>query len=209
MPIQIISCYWLFINLRNLSGSAVKSADWLKSRPSCTKTSHSKAAKGLATSDESSTCGKHWEIVSSDFKFVVNEVKFAKPLVCPFKNCYIVIQQCSTHNKFFSGTLSASVSAKRFLQSIRLSLTAFCWEFIHRKCALLFHARRPCEENINAVTHNSAEALYTQPHTYRQIHCTSAYKGRGCFFFHLLILHTEWLSVTLHRELQDHSTMEK
>lgn len=84
----------------------------------------------------------------------VNELKCAKAPVCTFKNCYTVIQQCSTHNKAFFPVLCQYQCQRRDFSraSDAHYPTAFCWEFIHRKCALLFHAWRPCEENINAMS---------------------------------------------------------
>lgn len=151
-----------------------------------------------------------------DATFVVMELKHAESPLCTFAPCQTIIQQCNTHThthktRFFFPLLCQYQCQLRDFSRAQASHypAALWWESIHRKCTLLFHAWRPCEENINAMTHSPSEALYTQPHTFRQIHCGSAYKGRSSFFFHLIILHIERLPVTLHHELQDHSTMEK
>lgn len=90
---------------------------------------------------------------------------------------------------FFScSTLSASVTRDFSRASGSRYPTAFCRDFIHRKCALLFHAWRACEENINAVTRGSAVALHIQGG------CTSAHTRS--IFARQVISDAEWLSMT-------------
>lgn len=100
----------------------------------------------------------------------VTELKRTKSQVYTFLNCHTVIQMCSTtpHPPTHSPVLCRyQCQLKDFSRaSASCYPAALWWESIHRKCSLLFHAWRPCEENINAMTHGSVEALYTHNHTH-------------------------------------------
>lgn len=89
-----------------------------------------------------------------DTKCVANQLKLAS--IKTRFHSYKTVRQTQWDFSF-----SVPVSASRFLQSIRSHyLPALCWEFIHRKCTLLFHAWQPCEENINATTRTALRRLY-------------------------------------------------